>query len=66
MLSDELAYKSAAEIALRIRTRELSPVEVTDAFISRIEARNPSITALVFYGFEDARKRAKQAEKELM
>ena len=66
MLADELAYKSAAEIALRIRNRELSPVEVTDAFISRIEARNPSITALVFYGFDDARKRAKRAEKELM
>ena len=66
MLSDQLAFKSAAEIALRIRNRELSPVEVTDAFIARIEARNPSITALVFYGFEDARARAKRAEKALM
>ena len=66
MLSDELAYKSAAELALRIRNRELSPIEVTDAFISRIEKRNESINAHVYCGFEDARNRAKSAEEELM
>ncbi len=66
MLSDELAYKSAAEIALLIRKRELSPVDVTNSFIERIELRNPSVNALIFHGFEDARKRATQAEKELM
>jgi amidase len=65
-LSDELAYVSATELALRIRRRELSPVEVVDAFLARIEARNPSINALVYFGFEDARQRAKEAERELM
>ena len=40
-LSDDLAYTSAADLALRIRRRELSPVEVVDAFIDRIETRNP-------------------------
>jgi len=65
-LSDELAYMSAAELALKIRTKQLSPVEVVDAFIRRIESRNPSITALVYYGFEDARKAAEKAEKALM
>ena len=66
MLSDELAYMSAAEIALLIRQRNLSPVEVVDAFIDRIEKRNPSITALVYYGFEDARAEAKKAEQAVM
>ena len=47
-MSDELAYMSAADLARRIRARELSPVEVVDACLARIEARNPSITALVF------------------
>src|ERR671919_200799 len=65
-LSDELAYMSASELGLRIRRRDLSPVEVIDAFVARIEARNPSITAFVYFGFEDARQRAKQAEQELM
>ena len=56
-LSDELAYMSASELALRIRRRDFSPVEVVDALITRIEARNPSINAFVYFGFEDARKR---------
>src|SRR4029450_10453165 len=65
-LSDELAYVSATELALRIRRRDLSRVEVVDAFLARIEARNPSINAFVYFGFEDARQRAKQAEQDLM
>lgn len=65
-LADEIAYMSAAEIALKIRTRALSPVEVVDACISRIEQRNPSLNAFVFLGFDDARQRAKAAEQALM
>ena len=59
-LADELGLASAAELALQIRRRELSPVEVVDACIARIEARNPSLNALVFYGFDDARARARR------
>jgi amidase/aspartyl-tRNA(Asn)/glutamyl-tRNA(Gln) amidotransferase subunit A len=65
-LSDELAYVSATDLAGRIRRRELSPVEVTETFIRRIEARNPSLNALVYLGYDDARARAKQAEGALM
>ena len=50
-LSDELAYISATELTLRIRRRDLSPVEVLDAFLARIEARNPGINAFVYLGF---------------
>ncbi len=64
--SDELAYMSAADLARRIRNRDLSPVEVVDAFIKRIEARNPSLNALVFLGTDDARSRAREAEKAVM
>jgi amidase len=62
-LSDELAWKSAAEIALLIRHRALSPVEVVDATLERIDRRNPSLNAIVHVGREDARKAAKAAEK---
>src|SRR5713101_5166505 len=65
-LTDELAYTSVADLALRIRRRQLSPVEVVDAFIARIEARNPSITAFVYCGFDDARQAARQAERAVM
>jgi len=65
MRADEFAYMSAAELALRIRRREVSPVEALDAAIARIEARNPSLNALVYLGFDDARKAAKEAEAAL-
>ena len=54
-MADELAYITVVELAGRIRRREVSPVEVVEATIERIEARNPSLNALVYLGFDDAR-----------
>src|SRR3954449_9516804 len=65
-LADELAYMTVVELAGRIRRRELSPVEVLDATIERIEARNPSLNALVYLGFDDARAAAREAEAALV
>ena len=65
-MTDDLAYMSAAELALLIRRKAVSPVEVMERTIARIEARNPSLNALVFLGFDDARKAAKEAEAALM
>ena len=53
--SDELAYTTASDLAARIADRTLSPVEVLEATIDRIEARNPSLTAFVFTAFDEAR-----------
>lgn len=65
-LSKELAYMTATEIARRIRRRDFSPVEVVEAFIERIEERNDSLNAFVYFGYDDARERAKEAERALM
>src|SRR5215469_9981345 len=65
LLSDELAYVSASELAVRIRRRDLSPVEVVEAFIRRIEARNPSLNAFVYLDFDGARAKAREAEGAL-
>jgi amidase len=65
MARDELAYVSASDLAARIRRRELSPVEVVDAAIERIEARNDRLNAFVHLGFDDARDAARDAEKAL-
>jgi amidase len=62
-LSDEIAYVTATDLAGAIRRRELSPVEVMDAVIERIEARNPSLNAFVFTAFDEARQRAAAAEQ---
>jgi amidase/aspartyl-tRNA(Asn)/glutamyl-tRNA(Gln) amidotransferase subunit A len=64
-MSDDLFYAPATELAARIRRRDLSPVELLDAVIARVEARNPSLNALVFTAFDEARERAREAERAL-
>jgi amidase len=44
---NEVAYMSASEIASKIKDLEFPPVEVIEAFITRIEERNKSLNALV-------------------
>jgi amidase len=63
---DELAYVGVAELADRIARRVLSPVEVLDSLIARIEALNPKLNALVIFEFDEARDRAKLAERKAM
>ena len=46
-LLDDLAYTSATTLAGLIRTRQVSPAEVIDATIDRIERRDPSLNAVV-------------------
>lgn len=60
---DEVAYMGVSELASRIRSRQLSPVEVMDAVIARIETRNPSLNAFVYTAFDEARQSARQAEE---
>jgi amidase len=60
--SDETAWSSAAELAQRIRKRELSPVELMTSTIARIEHRNPSLNAFVYVDFDQAMERARAAE----
>ena len=62
-LSDELAYQSLTSLVQNIRERKLSPVEVVDAFISRISDRNTSVNAFVYNDFERAHDEAVAAEQ---
>ncbi len=58
--------ESATSLAARIRRKEISPVEVMDAAIARIEEHNPKINALVIMHFDEARAEAKKAEAAVM
>lgn len=62
----DFAYVSAAELARRVASKAVSPVELMDATIARIEARNPSLNALIFTDFDGARGEAKKAEAAVM
>jgi amidase len=47
MPEESIALLPAAELARLVRARELSPVEVLDACLERVEALNPAINAVV-------------------
>ncbi|MBT4638805.1 MAG: amidase [Deltaproteobacteria bacterium] len=66
MSTDELLYKPAVNIAAEIRSKKLSPVEVTEAVIERIEALNTQINAFCTPMFDIARDKARQAEAAQM
>ena len=54
------------ELSEAIRERRLSPVEVLNAFLVRIERFNPLLRAFCLVRDEEARKAAERAEKEIM
>ena len=58
----ELLESSALSLAARFRAREVSPVEVVDATLDRIEQSNREINALWSIRAEAARDAAKAAE----
>jgi amidase len=61
-VSDDLAYTSAVDLAAAIRARRLSPVEVTEALLARIETINPRVNAYCTVAAERARADARAAE----
>jgi amidase len=64
-VSDELTNKSASELVALISSRAVSPVEVVEAHLRRIEQVNPSLNAIVTLA-EDASDRARVCEAALM
>ncbi|HLB23451.1 MAG TPA: amidase family protein [Dehalococcoidia bacterium] len=61
-MHDEIAWMPATQMAAAIRTKKLSPVEVTKAFLERIEAINPKINAYCLVTPEMALAQAREAE----
>ena len=55
---DELSTTDATAQAELVRQGELTPLELVDAAIARIERLNPTINAVITPLFEDARKAA--------
>ncbi|MCL6640349.1 MAG: amidase, partial [Candidatus Rokubacteria bacterium] len=66
MAKDDRCWLSATELAALIRTRKVSPVEVVDAVLARIEKVNPRLNAYVTLTADEARRRARAAERAVM
>lgn len=63
--TETLCYKSAVELARMVRVKEISSVDVVNAFLARIDKINPKLNAYVTVLHEAARKQAKEAEAAL-
>jgi Asp-tRNA(Asn)/Glu-tRNA(Gln) amidotransferase A subunit family amidase len=59
--SSTLTELSALELARRIREQVVSPIDVVEAHIARIEAVNPALNAVVTPTFDLARRAARAA-----
>ena len=65
MPDNDLNYASIGELAPRIRSGELSPVELTQATLDRIERLEPQLNAFLEVFSESALTQAREAEAEI-
>src|SRR5579859_3162419 len=65
MAASEILFRSAAELAPLLKARKLSPVEVTQAYLDRIEGVNPKVNAFITVTGEQAIEQARKAEREI-
>jgi aspartyl-tRNA(Asn)/glutamyl-tRNA(Gln) amidotransferase subunit A len=65
-MTSELHYLTIAQAAELIRTGKLSPVELTDALLKRIEALEPQVNAFITLAAGVARRQAQEAEREIV
>ena len=63
--SSELCYLTISQAAPLLRERQLSPVELTEAFLRRITAVDGQLRAFVTLLPERAMEQARQAENEI-
>ena len=65
MALDDIHFQPLMTLAKHIENRDISPVEVTEAILSRIETNNPSLHAYTTVTADLAVAQAKQAETEI-
>ena len=65
MERNEIPFISATELADLYRSGDVSPVEATEAYLSRIEQVDPALNSYITVTAEQARAEARQAESEI-
>jgi amidase len=64
-VSDDLCLRPATELAVMVRSREVSARELLDAHLARIDSLNPGLNAIVTLDPEGARAAARAADAAL-
>jgi amidase len=62
----DILFRSAAEVALLLRRREISSRELTELLFARIEAVNPAVNAVVELDRESALRSADEADAAVL
>ncbi len=65
MVNNDLAFLTVRELGDRIRTRQLSPVDLTEMYLARLETIGPKLGAVVTVTRSLAMEQAAAAEKEI-
>ena len=65
MISVETLYAPVSVLAAQIRARKLSPVDLTEAYLQRLETVGRRLNAVAYVMRETALKEARQAEDEI-
>jgi aspartyl-tRNA(Asn)/glutamyl-tRNA(Gln) amidotransferase subunit A len=65
MLGEEVLYLSVRELGERIKTGQISPVELTESYLERSSRIGPKLNAYVIITADLARRQARAAEDEI-
>ncbi len=65
MAAAEIPFRPVRELAALIEARKLSPVELVQVLLARIEAVNPKVNAFLTVTGEQALEQARKAEREI-
>ena len=63
---DSIYFADIAEVAGKIRTKEISPREVIEVHLERIQKLQPKLNAFVYVDAEGARRQAQAAEESVL
>ncbi len=62
----DLCFTSATELAEAVRSKRVSPTEIADAMLERIDAVNPVVNAYVYVDPDAVRQRAQELDRALL
>src|SRR4028118_1132603 len=65
MLTEDTFFSSIGELAAQIRARKLSPVELTEGYLARLEQFGARLGAVATVMRDSALREARQAEREI-
>src|ERR1700749_1866262 len=65
MITKDTLFLSVAELAAQVRGRKLAPVELTEAYLQRLETVGKRLNAVAYVMRETALREAREAEDEI-